>query len=98
MWLYTLGRIIQMGGGIILYVRDDIPSKELKLSLSNDKEYIYTLKEETFAGRNFRGKKLSREETFAGRNFRGKKLSWFLVFFALFAKVFSAKFSKMCHP
>ena len=31
-----------MGGGIILYLRDDIPSKELKaLSLSNDKEYIF---------------------------------------------------------
>ena len=31
-----------MGGGIILYIRDDIPSKELKaISLSEDKEYIY---------------------------------------------------------
>ena len=31
-----------MGAGIILYVRDDIPSKELKaISLSKDKEYIF---------------------------------------------------------
>ena len=31
-----------MGGGIILYVREDIPSKELKaIYLSNDKEYLF---------------------------------------------------------
>ena len=31
-----------MGGGINLHVRYDIPSKELKaISLSNDKEYIF---------------------------------------------------------
>ena len=36
----------------------------------------HTLKEETFAGRNFRWKKLSLEETFAGRNFRGFAVFW----------------------
>ena len=43
MALHLIGRIAQIwGGGIILYVRDDIPSKELKtISLSKDKEYIF---------------------------------------------------------